>query len=325
MPEVSVIVPVYNVEAYLEKCVNSIMKQSAADFELILVDDGSTDKSGGICDSLKENDSRIRVIHQENSGLGAARNMGIENAAGEWLLFADSDDYIQENTLEKSLEAGKALNADIVVFGFQSVNEAGEVLSKFVDDVPKGQSFSAEMCPDMLLGAPVAWNRLYRRSVFADTGIRYPGRAWFEDIRTTPKLLTRAKRVVYIEDVLYNYLMRDGSITKNSKADRNIEIIEAFDDTIGYFKDKGLYDTFKNELEYLAVFHLYIAASVRVLRIDPKHPLLLEFRIYMEKEFPNYRDNPYLDKRLDKNKKIVLRLLEKKMYKTAQLIFRMKA
>ena len=115
MPKASVIVPVYKVEEYLEKCVQSILAQTERDFELILVDDGSTDGSGKLCDTLKERDGRIQVIHQENQGLGGARNTGIREARGDWLLLVDSDDWIEPKILEKAMEAGLREEADLVM------------------------------------------------------------------------------------------------------------------------------------------------------------------------------------------------------------------
>ena len=106
MPKATVVVPVYNVEKYLEKCVDSILAQTEPDFELLLVDDGSTDGSGRLCDKLAEKDGRVRVIHQKNQGLGGARNTGIQQAQGDWLLLVDSDDWIEPQTLEKTMEAG---------------------------------------------------------------------------------------------------------------------------------------------------------------------------------------------------------------------------
>ena len=126
MPKASVIVPVYNVEGYLEKCVQSVLAQTEKDFELLLVDDGSTDHSGELCDTLAQTDSRIRVIHQQNQGLGGARNTGIREAKAPWILLADSDDWIEPEILEKALAAaGKAPDIDLVMFAYRTVDEAG--------------------------------------------------------------------------------------------------------------------------------------------------------------------------------------------------------
>ena len=323
MPKATVIVPVYNVEAYLEKCVQSILAQTEPDFELLLVDDGSTDHSGALCDQLAQKDPRIQVIHQQNQGLGGARNTGIQAAAGDWVLLVDSDDWIEPELLEKTLEAGLREEADLVMFGFRSVDEQGNTLQTFVEDVPTDQGLTLKDHPDLLMTAPSAWRRLYRRELLSRTGILYPPRVWYEDIRTTPKLLAAASRVVFLSYVGYDYLSRTGSITKNQNADRNREILWAFDDLLPYFQDQGLFERYRQELCYLTLFHAYLTASVRVLLIDRKHPLLGEFRDYLNKWFPDYRRCNYLP-RLNRLHRLLLSLLEKRMYGLVAVLFRLK-
>ena len=323
MPKATVIVPVYNVEAYLEKCVQSILAQTEPDFELLLVDDGSTDHSGALCDQLAQKDPRIQVIHQKNQGLGGARNTGIQAAAGDWVLLVDSDDWIEPELLEKTLEAGLREEADLVMFGFRSVDEQGNTLQTFVEDVPTDQGLTLKDHPDLLMTAPSAWRRLYRRELLSRTGILYPPRVWYEDIRTTPKLLAAASRVVFLNYVGYDYLSRTGSITKNQNADRNREILWAFDDLLPYFQDQGLFERYRQELCYLTLFHAYLTASVRVLLIDRKHPLLGEFRDYLNKWFPDYRRCKYLP-RLNRLHRLLLSLLEKRMYGLVAVLFRLK-
>ena len=323
MPKATVIVPVYNVEAYLEKCVQSILAQTEPDFELLLVDDGSTDHSGALCDQLAQKDPRIQVIHQQNQGLGGARNTGIQAAAGDWVLLVDSDDWIEPELLEKTLEAGLREEADLVMFGFRSVDEQGNTLQTFVEDVPTDQGLTLKDHPDLLMTAPSAWRRLYRRELLSRTGILYPPRVWYEDIRTTPKLLAAASRVVFLNYVGYDYLSRTGSITKNQNADRNREILWAFDDLLPYFQDQGLFERYRQELCYLTLFHAYLTASVRVLLIDRKHPLLGEFRDYLNKWFPDYRRCKYLP-RLNRLHRLLLSLLEKRMYGLVAALFRLK-
>ncbi len=323
MPKATVIVPVYNVEAYLEKCVQSILAQTEPDFELLLVDDGSTDHSGALCDQLAQKDPRIQVIHQKNQGLGGARNTGIQAAAGDWVLLVDSDDWIEPELLEKTLEAGLREEADLVMFGFRSVDEQGNTLQTFVEDVPTDQGLTLKDHPDLLMTAPSAWRRLYRRELLSRTGILYPPRVWYEDIRTTPKLLAAASRVVFLSYVGYDYLSRTGSITKNQNADRNREILWAFDDLLPYFQDQGLFERYRQELCYLTLFHAYLTASVRVLLIDRKHPLLGEFRDYLNKWFPDYRRCKYLP-RLNRLHRLLLSLLEKRMYGLVAALFRLK-
>lgn len=323
MPKASVIVPVYNVEAYLEKCVNSILAQTERDFELLLVDDGSTDSSGALCDELGAKDSRVRVIHQENKGLGGARNTGIDQAEGDWLLFVDSDDWIEPKTLERALAAGETYGTELVMFSFRSVDEAGNTVQLFREDLPMETPLTISQHKEIYLTAPCAWNKLYKADLFARTGVRYPPRVWYEDIRTTLKLFPAADKAVFLPDVCYNYLLREGSITKNMNADRNVEILEAFDDILSYFKEQGKLAEYRDELCYLTLFHAYLTASVRVLNIDRGHELLPRFRSYLREHFPDYRENKYLPK-LGRNKKLIFSLLEKKQYFLISLIFRIK-
>lgn len=324
MPKASVVVPVYNVEQYLEKCVRSVLAQTERDFELLLVDDGSPDGSGKLCDALALEDSRIRVIHQQNQGLGGARNTGIREARGEWILLVDSDDWIDPDILEKALAAARGEDIDMVMFAYRTVDESGRELAVFQEgDMPKGRALTLQERPDILLTAPCAWNKLYRASLFQKTGITYPPRVWYEDVRTTPKLMAQARKLVFLDDVGYNYLQRQGSIMKSGNVARNGEIIEAFDDLLGYFQEQGLFQQYNKELEFLALFHAYLTASVRILRINGKDPLLEKLAKYLESRFPDYRKNPYLGK-LSFQRRLLLFLLQRRQYGMIILLFKIK-
>ena len=323
MPKASVIVPVYKVEEYLEKCVQSILAQTERDFELILVDDGSPDRCGALCDSLAQTDSRIRVIHQENQGLGGARNTGIREARGDWLLLVDSDDWIEPKILEKAMEAGLREEADLVMFAFRTVDEQGRELGVFREDMPKERGIGLQEHKEALLTAPCAWNKLYRRSFFQGTGLAYPPRVWYEDLRTSPKLMAKAGRMVFLDEVGYNYLQRQGSIMKSANLERNREILDAFDDLLPWFRKEGLFEAYRRELEYLAVFHVYLTAGVRVALADRKSPLLRELAAYVEERFPGWRQNPYLPK-LGGKRRLLVSLLEKKWYWAVSLLFKLK-
>ena len=322
MPEISVVVPVYNVEGYVEKCLRSIFAQTFPDFEVLAVDDGSTDGSGEICDRLAGEEGRLRVIHQENQGLGGARNTGIQAAAGEWLLLVDSDDWLEPQALEKALSAAKAQRADMVMFAFQTVDEEGNTLGRFLEDVPLDEPLSPEARRDVLLTAPCAWNKLYKARLFRDTGVLYPPRVWYEDVRTSPKLMAASQRLVFLGYVGYNYLQRAGSIMSSINLERNLEILEAFDDLLGYFRGKGLLEAYRDELCYLTLYHVYFTASVRVARLDSKSPLLGRFAAYIQREFPDYRKNRYLG-RLSRKQRLLWRLLEKKRYGLIALRFKL--
>ncbi len=323
MPKISVVVPVYNVEEYLEKCVGSILGQTRDDWELLLIDDGSTDSSGALCDALAASDSRIRAVHQENRGLGGARNTGMEAAAGEWLMFVDSDDTLEPKALEDCLWTAESAGADMAVGAFRTVDPAGRELAVYREDLPPGERLTLESNPELLFMTPSACAKLYRAALFKESGLRYPPRVWYEDIRTTLKLLPKAGGVAVSGTVCYNYLQRPGSIMNNAQLARNHEIIDALEDLLGWYEKQGLFEAYREELAYLTLFHVYLTASVRVLREDRRHPLLGEFQAYTKRRFPDYKKNKYLYK-LGRNRRLLFWLLERRLYGAAALLFKIK-
>lgn len=320
----SIVVPVYNVADYLEGCVGSILANDCEDCEILLIDDGSTDgKSGALCDTLAaKSPDLIRVIHQQNMGLGGARNTGIEAAQGEYLFFIDSDDKIAPDCLSVFRAAIEKTPAEVYSFHAAVDNGEGKLTPFKVSEEYDG-AFTLREHPEFLFALPAAWARLWKRSLFLETGIRYPSRVWYEDIRTSTKLFAAASSIVTLPDTLYYYLVREGSITRNSNISRNREILDAFDDILAWFDEKQLTETYHDELEKLAVDHILLAGSVRVARIDPKSALLKEFSDTLEEKFPNYRQNPYLNT-LPKGKKLAYRLLDGKHYKLVRLLFSLK-
>ena len=177
--------------------------------------------------------------------------------------------------------------------------------------------------PALMEANPTAWTRLWKRSLFVDNQIQYPSRVWYEDIRTTEKLFVCADSIVSIPQCFYYYLVRENSITHNKNVARNREIIEAFDDLITWFKENGYYEQYYEELCRLAVEHIFVVGSVRVLRIDDKNPLLIEFADYMKKNFPDYKKNKRLDS-MSRNQKMVLGLLNRKQYHLVRRMFEIK-
>ena len=257
------------------------------------------------CDKLAERDGRIRVIHQENQGLGGARNTGIQAAVGDWLLLVDSDDWIEPQTLKKALEAG--LREKLTWWCSATVRWTRQAasLQTFWKRRPRtGLSpwNSSQTCCSPLLPPASACTA---GELLARTGILFPSRVWYEDMRTTPKLLAQSKQVVFLDFVGYNYFQRTGSITKNQNAERNREILDAFEDLLSWFRAQGLLERYRQELCYLAVYHAFLTASVRVLLIDRKHPLLREFRESLERWFPDWRQCPYLS-RLSRSHRLLL-------------------
>lgn len=228
---ISIIVPVYNVEKYLRRCIDSILSQTYRDIEVILVDDGSTDSSPAICDEYGEKDSRITVIHKPNGGLSDARNSGINIAKGEYLGFVDSDDYISSEMYEKLLSNAEKHKADIAVCNAELVQEGKSAEFKENDGVRvyDGNATYAMICQRAF--TVNAWNKLYRRELF-DT-VRYPVGMLYEDLATTYKLTELSQKVVVLEQELYAYVQRAGSIMNETrfmiKKDKVLIVAEMWD------------------------------------------------------------------------------------------------
>ncbi len=213
-PLISVIVPIYNVEKYLCKCIDSIISQTYNNIEIVLVDDGSTDNSGEMADDYARKDRRIIVIHKENGGLSSARNEGIKRSKGEWLAFVDSDDYIDDNFINSLYNAVCNNNADMATCNLRPFSNDGLHLKK-TPHFPHGCLSGTDAVNDMLKNRRPAyiWLSLYRRNLFAKNNISFPDGRNYEDISTKIKLLYSANKVVFIDKNLYYYLMRRDSIT----------------------------------------------------------------------------------------------------------------
>ena len=220
MPEVSLILPVYNMLPYLRECLDSILAQTFRDYEVIVVDDGSTDGSGEICDSYGEKDPRFRVVHQENGGLSAARNTGLRLASGRFVTFADSDDYLRPGFFETAVAAARQ-GYDMVFFTYDTLNENGEWFSRKVDAGVyrfPDQKSRLEFLIRRLLAMRVpwqVWNIIYDRGFLKETGIEFADnrKIFAEDIFFTTCLLSRARQIRVIPEALYVYRRRLNSLS----------------------------------------------------------------------------------------------------------------
>lgn len=244
MATLSIVVPVYNVERYIGEMIESLQKQTLTDLEIILVDDGSPDGSGKICDSYAEQDTRIKVIHKPNGGVGAARNDGLDVATGKWIVFCDSDDWVEPDAFEKLVQAGEKHQADVVfgdanlVYG-ETVQHTQFYKDEFVtedraliDDLIRAD-FSRTYCYNPPEGGPAfgyggPWNKIVRRQLLLDNHIRFDLRVKgiFDDILYTAYIFGAAKKVVYVHVPVYNYRQLGSSITHSYKANL-LEINEA--------------------------------------------------------------------------------------------------
>ena len=258
MAQVSIIVPVYQVEQYLRQCIDSILAQSFTDFELILVDDGSKDQSGAICDEYAEQDGRVCVIHTENKGLAAARNTGLDRVTGEYFAFVDSDDWIGPTMVECLYHSILRENGDIAACNFQ-----------YSFDCDPAKNFSTSIQREVVPAAEIfyyrkndrsfgfwtfAWNKLYKSEVFGKC--RFPVGKYHEDEFWANEIYQMDIRIVTVPDCLYFYRQRAGSIMSKTSLARNMDILQALGERIAvYLRDEQYsdqaYRVLLYSLEYL--------------------------------------------------------------------------
>ena len=215
--KLSIIVPIYGVAKYLPKCVESLLAQDISDYEIILVDDGSPDECPEICDQYTGRHSNIKVIHQENAGLSAARNAGLAIARGDYIIYVDSDDYLQPNVLGALLAQAERDQLDVLRFRYQNVNESGEAFVPHEGMKTDYNDYSSRPTDGLLFLNERMWVQCYAVQFLVKREIALqelftPG-IYFEDTDWTPRMLLRAKRVASTDLVVYNYLWREGSIT----------------------------------------------------------------------------------------------------------------
>ncbi len=250
MAEISIIVPVYKVEQYLDRCVNSIMGQSFVDFDLILVDDGSPDHCGKMCDVYEAEDMRIHVIHQKNGGLSAARNTGIdwaiEHSDSKWLTFVDSDDWIHPRYLEVLLNAAKNYSTAISIGG--AFWTKGEPLPNEISNNPELWK-TADYYVEHITNATVAWGKLYKKDCFDK--IRYPEGKIHEDEYVTYQILFRFEFVSVVNQPLYGYFQNDQGITRRQWSPSRLDAIEGLEEQISFFLNNGFEEIAKRRFRAL--------------------------------------------------------------------------
>lgn len=265
---ISIVVPIYNVEKYLEKCINSIIIQTYKNIEIILVNDGSTDSSGKICDIYLKKDKRIKVVHKKNGGLSDARNVGIENAKGKYIAFIDSDDFIDSDFIEILYNLIIEYNADVscckcnVIYKKNKKQQVEEKINIFTN---------YEAINEMLYQGKIdnsACNKLYKLNLFED--IKYPKSKYFEDLDTTYKIFLKSDKIVATNKKLYNYYQRTGSILhkKNEKLCNDLyEIINSMEKKLNH------YSVLKKAIicrKINACFYIYRNSNNKILKEECK-------------------------------------------------------
>lgn len=319
--KISVIIPVYNVEKYLKKCVDSVLAQDFSDYEILLIDDGSTDSSGEICDEYAEKNANVTVVHQENKGLGGARNTGISKAQGEYLLFVDSDDWIKGNMLSSLYTAAENANNDVVCFSMEFVDEQGNTT-----DIkrPYGKKpITLSDFPAVFSLDPYVCNKLFRRSLFNDNSVSFPLRVWYEDLCTTPKILLCAKKIAFTDDVFYYYLQRENSIMHVKNTDRNEDMLYVIKSVLSFYREQNRFDAYRDALCFMTVMHMMVLCTLRVAADDPRHPLLKRFYDFTKENFADFATNKFVRNNLSKRHRVIFWFSKHRFYLALKLLDRL--
>ena len=246
-PKISVIIPIYNVEKHLEKCLLSVRNQTLEDIEIICVDDCSPDKSSSIVKRHAKEDSRITLIsHKRNLGLGGARNTAIRVAKADYIASVDSDDYIVPEMLQTLWDASDDGQFDIVCCGFNRVDELGNIISyeTYPSKIIKNDNNSINIFSTLNLAF---WNKLWRKSLFTENEIFFPLKDYFEDLPTTPRILSKTKNIKIINDRLYHYYVREGSITNSYGPKHMIDYFKGFEILLRFLEENNLIERYNDE------------------------------------------------------------------------------
>ena len=263
MKKISVVIPIYNVEKYLEQCIQSVINQTYKNIEIILVDDGSTDSSGNICDRFEKEDNRIIFFHQSNKGLSDARNKGLKHAKGEYISFLDSDDYICENMLETLYGCLESTECDMAICGIEYIDADGEKLYKkrnykFENKVLTPDEFWKIYATDGHTECVLAANKLYTRAALQD--IWYPIGKVREDEFVIHRIINNCRRLITVSDCLLYYRQNENSIMANKTQKRELNYIEACFDRLKFFEENNnlfmLEDTVIRLISSIERYHL---------------------------------------------------------------------
>ena len=304
-PEITVIVPVYNVERYLDQCLDSLQCQTYPNLQVLIVNDGSTDRSPQIAwQRVQQRPDRFCLLQKPNGGLSDARNFAIPYATGEWIGFLDSDDYADPDYYEKMAEQ-MAKGMDVVVSDIEYFYEDGRQPWRMQGLNP--HAFSSVQ-RQAFLSPMFAWNKLYRASLFTEQGFRYPTGTWYEDIPVTMPIFALSSHIGYQKEALIHYRQRPGSIMSETASQRLKEIFPVMQQVRDQFHQMGIEQKYAQELEYLHIEHLRLYGMFRFLRSPLSRELYAMSQQVMREHYPHWHRNPYL-RQLSWKNRVFLRTL----------------
>lgn len=298
MELISVIVPIYNVEEYLKRCIESIVNQTFKNLEIILVDDGSTDASGEICDKYAEKDTRIKVIHKKNGGLSSARNAGIDVAQGKYIAFLDSDDWIESNLYEYLYSLMKKNSASMAECDFIKaydenikISYKGDIQERIYNNIEALQRLYGEA----YIKTTVVWNKVYEKELFKD--IRFPEGKLHEDEFTTYKIIYKAKKVIVSNIPMIYYRQREKSIMSGEFNEKRLDVLQAYKERISYMKDKNLDELDKmTEASICSILRL-LYIQTKESKIERRNEILIYLKSEMKNMYSQFMHNKFITKK----------------------------
>ena len=324
--KVSLIIPVYNVDKYLVKCLNSAINQTLKEIEIIIVNDGSTDGSLLICEKYMKLDSRIKLITQKNAGLSAARNTGIDNSRGKFIVFLDSDDYLDLETLEDSFILAEETNAEIVIYQYVQIDHNSEVLYtlELKDDLTKEQHFQSILAAQT---STMACNKLFKRDLFINNSITFPINIYHEDVPTIYKLFYFAKKIKVLEKPCYFWLKREGSLSKSITYKHIEDFSYIILDTKKFLEEQNIYLQYEKEYRRRSAhFLLGLKNRINASNLTGKEKINMRLQVWnLIKKLDLHRKNSIASLKIIDEKlavKLEKQVKEKKMIrKVANSIF----
>ncbi len=307
--KISVIVPVYNTEEFLEKCLNSIINQSFKEIEIVVINDGSTDDSESIINEFIKKDNRIKYFYEKNSGQAVARNYGISKSASEFIMFVDSDDYIENDMIEKLYDVVLKEKSDIVLCNILS--SRNEVTDYSFNNI---NEFIIKDC------GPCA--KLIRKELITKNGLFFPDLRAYEDIAVVPSYYLFTDKIGIVNENLYNYYIREGSVMNQLVYSDKLEcIFPSLENLNKLFTKSGNVKKFYSELEWIYIRHLLHAASLRFFKFDNYKDKLDKINNIMYSNYPSWMKNKYFRNQGIKYK-IVCLLFYKSKYKILKMILK---
>jgi len=310
--KVSVIVPVYNVEKYLGKCLDSLVHQTLEDIEIIVVNDSTKDNSQSIIDHYKSLfPNKLTSYIKENGGVGEARNFGLKHASGEYIGFIDSDDYVELNMYEEMYNLAVKNDSDLVVCDLEYFWENSgrtQIMKGYIEKIQQPIDRSVFLSPLF------AWNKLYRKKLLIDNQIFFPKGLWYEDIPVVVPLFSIAKNISYVDEVMIHYLQHDSSIMGSKTNPKMFDIFTSMQMVYEFYLQKDLLKEYFEEIEYLFIEHFMLYGSFRFYRSSDYQNLMEKAFDMIQDKFPKWKINPYLTT-LKKSYRIYLMLLNRYNYR----------